>query len=310
MRKHLSSWKIQILAFLIVALGILGGVGLYAHSNLSADRNTPMKGMDVASWKMATTTIYKGALVCVTTSTGYVSACADSAGVIVVGVADEQVVNAGSAGTKTIRVLSNGTFKFNNSVDHAIGQSNVGGLCYVDNDDRVGSTGTNTIVAGVVQTYDTTGVWVIIPSEAWRTSLSAVYAVASESFYVSGAIGADTTAPLFVAYKAGTIVQAVIDCDVQGADTNSHPDITANVLIGSTTIYTTAPELGHGATTVCPCSSYASGTGVVVGVISTAADDFTAGQKIYATFDISTAANITNQFSDCVISVWYKQLVQ
>ena len=65
---------------------------------LTQDRNTPMKG-DARAVKhlvAASTQIYKGAIVAVN-ATGYLIPAADTAGIIVVGIANENVDNSGGS---------------------------------------------------------------------------------------------------------------------------------------------------------------------------------------------------------------------
>tara|TARA_R110000868_G_scaffold268096_4_gene527341 strand:- start:277 stop:690 length:414 start_codon:yes stop_codon:yes gene_type:complete len=130
---------------------------------LTKDRNTHHKFkqrkiyLDVA----ATTTIYNGSLVAVNAA-GYAVPASDASGLIVQGRAEEQVVNSGSAGDKSIEV-STGVFKLATSGGSAAVQADVGDNVFVLDDQTVVKTGgtTNTIVAGVMEELADDGdVWV------------------------------------------------------------------------------------------------------------------------------------------------------
>ena len=102
----------------------------------------------------ASTTIYKGALVTVDTSTGYVVPASDAANRIFVGVAVEKADNSsGSSGDKTVRVFRTGTFQFNCS---SADQTWVGKKVYASDDNTVAlaATTTNDVFVGVVVSYE------------------------------------------------------------------------------------------------------------------------------------------------------------
>jgi hypothetical protein len=106
------------------------------------------------------TTIFKGTLVALTA--GYLAPAADAAGAKVVGVAQEKVVNAGADGAKTCAVDSGAAWEFAAS---SVAAADVGKTAYVVDDQTVGdATGTNSIVAGVIEERNAAGtkVWVRI----------------------------------------------------------------------------------------------------------------------------------------------------
>ncbi|MHA1329611.1 MAG: capsid cement protein [Candidatus Hodarchaeales archaeon] len=100
------------------------------------------------------TTIYKGAIVAVNTSTGYVVPASDAANRIVVGVAVEKADNSsGSNGDKTVRVYRTGVFQFACS---SADQTWVGKKVYAVDDNTVAlaATTTNDVLVGTVVSYE------------------------------------------------------------------------------------------------------------------------------------------------------------
>lgn len=131
-----------------------------------SDRMTERKGLLLPSLLMAaTTTIEAGKMVAINGS-GYAVEGADASGLVVIGVADEQVDNsAGADGAKRIRVYVGGMFKFNNSANNAVDVADAGRLCFVEDDETVAdAAGTNGIVAGRVVEVASDGVWVQVPA--------------------------------------------------------------------------------------------------------------------------------------------------
>lgn len=128
---------------------------------LSADRNTPYKQGDLIALPMATnTTIYAGALVVL--SSGYATNGSAAASLITVGMADEKKVNSGANGAATVRVRRNGLFKFANSGTDAVVAADLGGTCYIEDNQTVCHTSTNKSAAGQVLGIESDGVWVKI----------------------------------------------------------------------------------------------------------------------------------------------------
>lgn len=85
------------------------------------------------------TTIYKGALVAIT-SAGVALPAAATATNITLGVAEETVVNSGADGAKSVRVRC-GVFGFENSASSdLIASAQIGSTCYVVDDNTVAKT--------------------------------------------------------------------------------------------------------------------------------------------------------------------------
>lgn len=121
-------------------------------------------GRTIVNGVAATTVIYAGSLVA-KNAAGYLVPAADTAGLVVVGLALESVDNsAGANGAKTCQVQV-GVFKFKNGGTANVDQATVHGLCYAADDQTVGKTTTNSIKAGVVEALDSDGVWVYVGPE-------------------------------------------------------------------------------------------------------------------------------------------------
>lgn len=109
----------------------------------------------------AATTIFKGAL-CATNAAGYIVPAADAAGLVVVGVAQHQIVNAGAAGAAEITMVT-GVFKFANLAAALVAQAHMHRLIYVADDQTVRGTASATpILAGVCELIESDGVWVYV----------------------------------------------------------------------------------------------------------------------------------------------------
>ncbi len=133
---------------------------------LTADFNAPHSFKERRTYfpVAASTTIFCGALVAL--SGGYLVPAADTAGHNVVGRAEAQADNSDGANGDINCEVAIGTFRWNNDPGAgALDQTDVGSTVYVLDDNTVSSTtGTNSIVAGVLEHVDSDGAWV-------RTSL-------------------------------------------------------------------------------------------------------------------------------------------
>ena len=130
----------------------------------TADRPIEMRGTPtVREWPVAaSTTIYKGTMVML--DGGYLKSAADTAGKLVVGVADEHIDNsAGSAGDKTCRVLCGADFKF---VASSIAvTSNAVKMYVVDNQTFDETSPANSVEAGLLAGFiSSTSGWLYIPN--------------------------------------------------------------------------------------------------------------------------------------------------
>jgi hypothetical protein len=131
---------------------------------LAANRATPVRGPEGRILRTrfpvkGATTIYKGSIVAI--NAGYLAPAADAAGLIVVGVAQEKVVNAGADGAAFCYVDCGAVFRFAST---GVVAADVGKIAYVADDQTVqDATGTNSIIAGRIMELETTDVvWVRI----------------------------------------------------------------------------------------------------------------------------------------------------
>ncbi|MDQ3295081.1 MAG: hypothetical protein M3619_00665 [Myxococcota bacterium] len=135
---------------------------------LTADKSVALNKMRAGGYSRtiigklaAATTIYKGAL-CAVNAAGYIVPAADAAGLVVVGIAQSQVVNAGAAGAAEIAMVT-GVFKFANLAAALVAQANMHRVVYVADDQTVRGTASATpIIAGVCELIESDGIWVYV----------------------------------------------------------------------------------------------------------------------------------------------------
>lgn len=143
---------------------------------LAADRRTPRREGDMRLGGVAAAqTIYFGAIV-MRNAAGYLAKGATAAGLVGAGVADERVVNAGSAGDETLRYRV-GTFLFANSgAGDAITIADIGKPAYAVDDQTVAKTSDTGArsIAGFVADLDPHGVWVEFDEAKVQTYLAGV----------------------------------------------------------------------------------------------------------------------------------------
>jgi hypothetical protein len=120
---------------------------------LTADKNVVRFGAQMADSPNAVpvkgaTTLYQGSGT-VLDSAGYAVAATAATGLITVGVNRVQVVNAGADGAEKAEV-DHGDFLFTNSGSDAVTVTEVGKLCYWEDDQTVCKTATGKSAAGRV----------------------------------------------------------------------------------------------------------------------------------------------------------------
>jgi hypothetical protein len=141
----------------------LARIGLVAPMRLcvtTVERSTEVRDAVIENHPMAATTkILLGVLVALDSSGNAVNA-ADTAGLHVIGRAEQTVDNtSGSAGDLTINVRR-GCFKYDNSGTQAVTAAYKDKVVYVEDHQTVAISTTNFIVAGRVVEVATDGVWV------------------------------------------------------------------------------------------------------------------------------------------------------
>lgn len=131
---------------------------------LTADRNTKSRPGAMHSYPMAaSTTIYKGAMVCINSAGYAIPAAAASGNSQVVGVADEQAKSGTTAGDTSVRVVSGRVFNF---AADSLGQDDVGSVMYADDDQTIDETqASNAPKVGMLVEYVSASEgWVYIPT--------------------------------------------------------------------------------------------------------------------------------------------------
>jgi hypothetical protein len=136
-------------------------------------------------------------------------AATDAAARRVVGIFAEEVDNsAGSAGDLNAAV-DLGCFKLTNG-SNALTDAHIGRVCYVEDNQTVGSSGgTNAVVAGIVAKVDTNGVWVLVGAGIAGVPALAPVTVALTSTNGTAAGAADLAALKAEAEKIGDDVRAI-----------------------------------------------------------------------------------------------------
>ena len=152
------------LAFICAALAITSiltpAVSDLSAADLTTARSTSTQSAAYISVPMAAaTTIYAGNMVCVNTSGYAVSGSLNTANYLMMGVATQTVVNAGSAGAKSIR-LERGLFKFDNSSAAAVDVDDIGKPVFIEDNHTLADSTSNGVVAGLCTKLDVDGVWV------------------------------------------------------------------------------------------------------------------------------------------------------
>jgi len=129
---------------------------------LTKDVNTPEReGALVSRPAAGGARVFAGSMVAVSAG-GNASSAANAPGLKVIGRAEAAVDNsAGIAGEKTVTV-KRGVFRFANSATQPLGNADIFGTAYVEDDGTVAKITTNSIPAGKVIDIDTDGVWVEI----------------------------------------------------------------------------------------------------------------------------------------------------
>lgn len=149
---------------------------------LAADRITKMRAggysRTIIAKVAAATTIYKGALVA-KNAAGHAVPASDAAALVVIGVAQSQVVNAGAAGAAEIACVT-GVFKLLNSGANPVVQADMHGLVYVADDQTV-RTGGGKAVAGVLELIESDGAWVMVEPEIGQQTVGGSVATVADT---------------------------------------------------------------------------------------------------------------------------------
>src|SRR5262249_25649469 len=129
----------------------------------SKDRATPIRNPEGGAKRgvfpvKGSTTIYKGTLVAL--NAGYAAPAADTSGLLVVGIAEEQVINAGADGAVSINVLRSVSALLATT---GVVIGDVGKTAYVSDDQTVTDAPGNAVIAGFIEEYVTSATaWVAV----------------------------------------------------------------------------------------------------------------------------------------------------
>lgn len=169
-----------------------------------AERMTEYKDGELLAVKVAESTKIEAGKMVGVNSSGYAVEGADTAGIRILGVADETVDNSsGSNGDETVRIRKGKVFKFDNSATNAVDVADAGSLVFVEDDETVAdSAGTNGVVAGRCIEVVSDGVWVEIPA---NPQVAAQAASTAESV---GALVTDHNALITAMKAAGVMASA------------------------------------------------------------------------------------------------------
>lgn len=148
--------------------------------------DTPVRnGLQIQFPVGAAKKIYAGTLVALN-ATGYAVPAADTAGLRVIGRAEQEIDNsAGADGDLTINV-TRGIFRYDNSGTHAFTKADIGKRAYVEDDSTVASQNTHGVTAGIIVDFDSDGVWVdttranVVPTSLAQTSVNNTTAAATD----------------------------------------------------------------------------------------------------------------------------------
>ena len=135
--------------------------GLIGMAVATAEVNTPERQGRVTAYPVAAATkIFAGTLVALDAN-GNAVAAADTAGLRVVGLAQETVDNSGGLAGAFKIATKQGVFQLNNSATDAVDANDKGKICFVEDDNTVCEAGANhKVKAGRVLDVTDAGVWV------------------------------------------------------------------------------------------------------------------------------------------------------
>ncbi len=172
----------RMILFLLAAM--VAVFGLAPMAALTANRNTNSREATQKSYPVAAVKIYKGSLVAINVA-GFATPATNTAGLTVVGVADELVDNsAGAAGDKNIRVQSGRAFLF---AATSITQAMVGEVMYVVDDQTFDDVAAEVKAGRLVEYVSATSGWIAIPMGGIATGIAAADAPAGGTGATAGA---------------------------------------------------------------------------------------------------------------------------
>lgn len=128
-----------------------------------ADRNTLKKDGELIALAVAASTVIEAGKMVAMNAAGYAVEASDTAGITVIGKADQYVDNSdGANGDQDVLVERGKAFLYANSATNAVAVTGIGKTVYVEDDETVASDTTNDIPAGKCMGLEGSGVWVLI----------------------------------------------------------------------------------------------------------------------------------------------------
>ncbi|WP_319543163.1 hypothetical protein [uncultured Pseudodesulfovibrio sp.] len=128
-----------------------------------ADRNTLKKDGKLIVVDVAANVVIEAGKMVAMNATGFAVPPADTAGLTVIGKADQRVDNTGGAnGDKSVAVERKAAFLMKNSTTSAVTAASIGKVVNVEDSETVATTTTNSIAAGKCLGLEGSGVWIEI----------------------------------------------------------------------------------------------------------------------------------------------------
>jgi hypothetical protein len=171
--------------------------------------DTPERSGQVINLPLAAAAVIHAGTLVALDGDGNAIPAANTAGLRVIGRAEEDKDNsAGAAGARTINV-KRGVFRFANSATAAVDADDRGKWCYVEDDSTVAETATNKCKAGIVVDVDADGVWIDTTRASLATSAFTALAALTSTNGVAAAASADLAALAAEAEKIGDDARAM-----------------------------------------------------------------------------------------------------
>lgn len=128
---------------------------------LAADRLLQKKSLiTLQNYKVAANAVIHYGAIVATNASGFLVPASDTAGLNVVGIAEQAADNTGGADGAIDVQVYRGAALVPTAAGAPVTQALVGGDCLVADDEEVAATTTNSIVAGEVLEVTSAGVWV------------------------------------------------------------------------------------------------------------------------------------------------------
>lgn len=128
---------------------------------LTAERDTQrVAGRQLSYPVLASTQIFKGSLVGIQASSGFLVPMTAAAGIVAIGKAAANADNSSGANGDLACLVEPGVYLWANHGTNTLADTDIGAVCYGEDDQTVGNLITTRSVAGRVVDVVTDGVWV------------------------------------------------------------------------------------------------------------------------------------------------------